>query len=338
MRIPKPWYRRSTDSWYLEINGRQIRLGSDKKEADAKYREIVRARGLTDLGAECSAHDMLAAFWDWYKRNRKPTTVETRHRLLQSFIDHLPASLPADAIRPYHVQNWLNISNGTSPSTTNTRISFLSSAFNWGRKFGYIKSNPLRDMPKPTPRTRQEFVPPDQFRRLIKLAPPGLRSFVRFMLVTGARPQEMFKLTADTFNEAEKNFTLLIEDSKGNKRSRVIQCPPDAMRIAKALVRRNPTGLIFRNSRGTPWNKNNVNCAMRRLADRMGLDSLCATQLRHSYCHYLLTKGWDVGTVAKLMGHADTRMIMTRYGHLDGSKYLAEKAAEITLPRSRTDE
>ncbi len=46
-----------------------------------------------------------------------------------------------------------------------------------------------------------------------------------------------------------------------------------------------------------------------------------------------LTSGQDALTVAKLMGHVDTRMIATRYGHLESnSDYMQEAANQIGFP------
>jgi len=41
MRQPKPFFRKFTKSWYVEIRGRQINLGPDKKLAWARYSQLM---------------------------------------------------------------------------------------------------------------------------------------------------------------------------------------------------------------------------------------------------------------------------------------------------------
>src|SRR4051794_37171235 len=40
-RLPAPWFRRSTKTWYVRLNGRQIRLGKSKAEAHQRFAELV---------------------------------------------------------------------------------------------------------------------------------------------------------------------------------------------------------------------------------------------------------------------------------------------------------
>ena len=101
----------------------------------------------------------------------------------------------------------------------------------------------------------------------------------------------------------------------------------------RRLVEQYPEGKLFRNRRGVPWNRNSIRCRFRRLKRELNMPNLTATTLRHSYAHHRLTSGQDALTVAKLMGHVDTRMIATRYGHLEAnSDYMQEAANQIGFP------
>ena len=44
MRVPKPWYRKSTRSWFVQLDGRQVPLGRDKQEAHRKYHSLMAGR------------------------------------------------------------------------------------------------------------------------------------------------------------------------------------------------------------------------------------------------------------------------------------------------------
>ena len=58
---------------------------------------------------------------------------------------------------------------------------------------------------------------------------------------------------------------------------------------------------------------------MRRLKKKLNIPELCAYMCRHSFAHANLVQGGDPLAVAKAMGHRDTKMIATRYGHVEKS-------------------
>jgi integrase len=280
-----------------------------------------------------TVHEVITAYWQWYQANRAETTCVTAKIVLDSFQSYIPKHLKATDLRPYHVESWLQTTNSRSPSTINARITFLIGMMNWARRFGYIDANPLDGMDKPTPRIRQDFIPPDRFRELIGHAKKQpFRDFLTVMLDSGARTEEMFKFEAKHFEAKRRRFVLPIIDSKGKRKSRVVYLPDDAYSIVQRLAAKYPSGPLFRNTRGWPWNKDSINCQFRRLKRLMKMPGLCATVLRHSFAHYRLTSGQDSLTVSKLMGHADGRMLARRYGHLEESDYLQTAACRIGLP------
>ncbi|TWT86640.1 site-specific tyrosine recombinase XerC [Pseudobythopirellula maris] len=122
--------------------------------------------------------------------------------------------------------------------------------------------------------------------------------------------------------------------------------PPEALEVIKRLAEKWPEGPLFRNPRGIPWSRISVRLCFRRLKEKLGMPKLCATTLRHSFAHHRLTSGQDALTVAKLMGHVDTRMLATRYVHLDANPEFMQNAANQTsfpalpveLPSSSPDQ
>lgn len=65
-------------------------------------------------------------------------------------------------------------------------------------------------------------------------------------------------------------------------------------------------------------------------AAKLGLQPLCANDLRRTFCSWLKQAGVDSMIVAELMGHSSTRMIELVYGRLD----LASKQRAMgRLPR-----
>lgn len=334
MRIPKPWLRSSNQTYYVCINGRQRSLGKDKKQAYAKYAELMH---LGDPG-QATVRQVLDAYWNWAKKNLADSTAKRRKGVLRSFGKAVPASLKVSQLKAHHVQAWIDSQPRVqSPTTASDYIALVKGVMNWAIGMGYLRANPIARMPKPSPVMRQDFLPSDLWPRILALATDQpFRDFLTVMLDSGARAEEMFKFGAQHFDG--RRFVLPILDSKGRRKSRVVNLPQESLGIVERLVVDHPEGLLFRNSKGVPWNRNSVRCRLRRIRRILKLPRLTATMMRHSFAHHRLTQGQDALTVSKLMGHADMRMISQRYGHLEAnSDYMHEAANQISFPSAPPD-
>ncbi|REK16565.1 MAG: hypothetical protein DWQ37_07575 [Planctomycetota bacterium] len=323
------WLREQNQTYYCQIDGTQHKLGQDKKAAEDEYHRLMsdRASGVP-LGTR-TVREVLDAYWKWLQGNRSTETCKRREPVLKSFGLSIPASLRVRDLRPYHVQRWVD-GYSWGPTTRHTRITVVQIAINWGVKMGYAPYSPIAKMEKPTPAVRQEFVPVEQWPKLLDACNDTFRDYALVMLASGARPQEMAKFEAQHLDG--DRLVLPIVDSKGQKHSTVVYLPPIALEVVKRLAEQYPTGKLFRNRRGVQWNKNSIRCRFRRLKRIMGMPKLCATTLRHSFAHYRLPLQ-DALTVATLLNHRDTRMVARRYGHLSANRdYLANEASRIGFP------
>jgi integrase len=327
MGLAQPWMRQSTQTWFVQFGKKQISLGKDKKKAFQTYAKLLHEQGVQVESEHFSLHALIDTYIDWVQVNRATTTWAVLKPRLLSLKTQVP-DLPAEKLTPFTVDRWARKSNATSPTTVHNYIQAAIAMMNWGVKYGCISRNPIHGMPKPTPRMRQDFVPPERFAELLGcITNPRFRDFVVVMLESGARATEMFKFTAEHLRNGR--FVLEIEDSKGKKRSRVVYLPPISREIAYRLAAEYPVGPIFRTTKGKPWGKESIRKHFRRLRDKLGMDGLCPTVLRHSFAHARLLAGQDSLTVSKLLGHVNMKMLSARYGHLEGSQFLADEASRI---------
>jgi integrase len=323
LKTPTPWLRSSTGTWHVWFDGKQRYLGKDEKIAHEKFRKMTN----TGVTADFTVRQVIDAYWKWAKLNLAPSTLENRKPILESFKASVKASLKAESLRGHHIEAWIDSCERVKSSTTRSDyITHIKSVMKWAKARGYVERNPIEDMPKPPRNVRQEFLTVDTWPKVLALATDQqFRDFLTVMLSTGARPNEMTRFEARHLSG--NRFILPIAESKGRKRSRVVYLPTEAVEIVQRLVTQYPSGPLFRNRRGTPWDNNSIRCRFRRLKRVMKMPKLTATTLRHSYAHYRLTEGQDALTVAKLMGHVDTRMVATRYGHLEQNVAYMEAAA-----------
>ena len=92
--VPKPFYRKSRDTWYVEVDGRQINLGKDRKTAFQRYHAImasppeVRPTHAMGTGEGLKLTELFDRFLDWVKH--------TGHRIHTSGINTGCSDLPID--------------------------------------------------------------------------------------------------------------------------------------------------------------------------------------------------------------------------------------------------
>lgn len=308
-----PWKRKGGLIWYVNIDGERINLGRDRQRAFTRYAELLEDGPTRD----CKVRELLDRYWLWLKANRAETTSESREPVLKSFGLSIPPKLTVRSLRPHHVQAWVD-EHTWGPTTQHTRIQWIKTAIAWGVKQGYASKNPLAGMERPRPRIRQDYLPESRWQELLNHCKPDLREMLAFMLLTGARVEEVLRLESDHLQGSR--IVLDIEDSKGRHTSRVINLPPAALDIVKG----KNAGLIFVTRAGKPWDKNSLRCRFRSLKRLMKMPGLCGTTLRHSFARHQLEQGVDSTLVAALLSHSSTRMLYERYGHLGSGTLLAD--------------
>lgn len=276
---------------------------------------------------------LLDAFVEWLGASRAPSTRDYALSVTRSVKRHIK-DREAESLRPTDVEKWIR-KLGVNPTTQHGYITTISRAFNWGRRYKHVETNPIADMPRPTPLVRQEYVPPSLFPKLLYYAKERgerVHEVVLMMLDSGCRAEELFRLKAEHLHEQGDRLTLDIPQAKGRRRSRVIYLPPPSRKLVRRLVdeQTNARGYLFLNNWGQPWTSGALKSHFKSLSEIMGM-RIVPTTLRHSFCYARLTQGYDPLVVAKWMGHVNTNMIAMRYGHLEGSEHLAELAQKSVL-------
>jgi len=337
MRKPRPFFRKQTKSWYVQLGKQQVNLGKDKELAWARYHELMLNHQRDASIQDDTVAALVEAHWQWLKANRAESTARTRKPFLKSFRLWAGEKMRVWQLKPHHVQKWCTETYGNQSTTyQNIAVNTICRAFSWAAKAGMIGKSPLAGMEKPRAKVRQEFLPAEVWPKLLAAATDeAFLDWLKVMLLSGARVQEMFRFEAQYFDRNGSRIILPIEESKGKRRSRVIYLPDEAAEIVAKWADKNPSGPIFRNRRGRPWNRNSIRCRFRRLKKILDEPKLTATTLRHSFAHHRLTNGQDSLVVSKLMGHVDGRMLATRYGHLDQNPdFLLQQANRVATPLS----
>lgn len=298
MRPHKPWFRKQTKTWYVQIDGRQYNLGRDKEKADDEFHRLMLNR--KTVTSEHLAV-ILDKFLTWTEAHR-PKSLRWYTDYLQSFTDCHPALL-ASELKPFHVEEWASKGKGKRG-----KITALKRALNWAVEMGHLTHSPIAKLRRPALGTRDRVISRKEFATILRIVDRNFGKLLRFVYYTGARPQEAVAAHHDNL-QGDRLVWLAGKAPKG-KAPRIIYLNKRALRLI------NPEGFFFTNSRGKPWKSNDVRCRFRRLEEKLG-ERLVLYHFRHSFCHNLLSSGVDSLTVSVLMGHKSPVMVGAVYSHLN---------------------
>lgn len=336
----KPWYRAARDTWYVEIDGRQVPLTKgkgSKAEADRAFHRLMAAEGKLIPGRddrELTVHLLANLFMvDQTARGLAPLTMEFYARHIGFFVERW-GETSAASMRPLHVSTWLRESEW-GDSTKAGAVASVKRLFRWAKKEGHLDANPMVDVDRPPMGVRAAAMTRAQADAILAYTKDrAWKDFLVAIWETGCRPGELAEVTGDRFDPEAGTLTVVNKTRRKTREPhRLIHLTPFMVELCTELVARNPPGPIFLNARGTPWTRNAMACRFLRLRTSIGLPKgVTAYSARHGYVTDALEAGVPVATVAALVGHTDATMILRVYSKLTGRHSHLRDAAAMVRP------
>ncbi len=322
----KPWLRKGR-GWYLQLNGKQIKLGKDREAAFTRYHKLMQEQ--KEVQAEKAESDsvlgIFETFLEWCSRYRSPDTYEWYQKHLQSFAETISKQLLACQLKPFHVEKWVS-QHDWSSGTQRGAMRAVQRAINWAVKQGLIDRSPLLGLEKPPPGKREVVIDEATYRKMLKLsADQEFQDILRTHWETGCRPQESLRVEARHVDTKNHRWVFPPNESKGKKRHRIVYLNAAAWAITKRCMKQNPSGPIFRNTRGEPWQPYAVGCRFFRMKESFKV-RYCLYNFRHTWITRMLKAGVDPLTLATLAGHVDTSMLTRIYAHISADTSYLQKA------------
>jgi integrase len=276
MRVPKPFFRKQTRTWYLQLGKRQVSLGPDEAAAWTQYHALMAGR--EEIKPATSVAVLIDAFLEWCQQNRSPRTYEWYLDHLQSFAKSIGQRLRVADLKPFHVTRWLTDCHKHSAANTRHRaIGAVQRVCNWAIREGHLESSPVARMEKPSPTRRELIIDQQQWTGVLAAATDQqFRDLLITLRETGCRPQEVRLVEACHFDAPGRRWIFPRELSKGKRYSRVVYLNEVALAITQRLAERHPAGPLFRNRLGEPWNRNSIRCRFRAVRDKTNIPGLCA--------------------------------------------------------------
>jgi integrase/recombinase XerD len=179
---------------------------------------------------------------------------------------------------------------------------------------GHIKRHPAEDLDTPQAGAHlPRFLSEDEMEKLLAAPDTGTeeglrdRAILELMYASGLRISELISLKP---SDVDMDAGLLSCHGKGSKERRIPIGKSAARwlehyRAVRARQARTHDPRLFVNSLGAPLTRQLVWAAIKRHAERAGLEQVSPHTLRHSFATHLIQRGADSRSVQSLLGHSD---------------------------------
>ncbi len=217
-----------------------------------------------------------------------------------------------DELQPQDVLKWRNrLAKQSTPAHTNRNLKTLKAALNFAHRTNMVASNDAWchvEQVSGANESRDVYLSVQQRRDLINAADPDLANFIRGLLYTGARPQELANATISDLDTRTGTLRLVYFKGKtADGKERFFPLSAKALLFFKSMVGDRIGNQPLLTWQGEFWYSERGHGRWVRLIKearkkaKVSPDTVTYT-MRHCCIADWLTGGIDVGTVAKLAG------------------------------------
>jgi integrase len=326
----------------VTLDGKQILLGTTKREADDAFHRMMVSRGEVSAGDSRITVDEVVELWlaDCARR-LQPNTMASYRANAGSFAAAC-GRIPARLLRPLHVLEWLKGGEVTE-STRSIKMTIAKMALQWAEDMGYIDKSWLRRLKCPEI-ARRKAITLDEARAILETISPIGALALRIQLLTGMRPGEVCSLVGERIDLEEHRAIVQGKRTRSNPTGlRTVYLSPEAVELLRPLVALHPAGAILRRPRHGPLNVESLETAVEharpRAAKLLGrgegsMDHVKPHCFRGLFSTEALRRGVDSALVSKLLGHSDPSILMRHYAEPDDAmmRDAARRATGHTSP------
>lgn len=183
--------------------------------------------------------------------------------------------------------------------------------------------------------TRQRFLTEGEVERVIEAAPRSGKAAIGLGVFAGLRIGEVLALRLGVDVDLDAGM-LYVQAREGWKpkygKNREVPISSALEPILRAHVAAMPAGTLylFGGREGGEFSRRGMTNIMQRVAEDAGMarpardpNAVTFHTLRHTFASWLVMAGADLFTIARLMGHANTKQVEDTYGHLSPGHKLA---------------
>jgi integrase len=325
------WTRKGRTGWYATINGRQIPLGDDRKEAERLFHEL-KAAGRPVPRSSLTVGTLVDQYLDAIRSEVRETTWANYRWYLLRWYRHA-GDKRAAAVKPYDVREWLATEcprrvgdknrKGWTTSTRHVAVSIVRQWSAWCQREGHLDTDPLVGVKRPPCKTREAAPPADLERFIAAIDDDRLRDYCLLLLDTGCRPGEIQSLEASQVDWDNSSATV-----RGKTGLRTVSLTSRAVEILRRLAAIHSSGPLLRNESGKAWTRDTSHYRFVRLNKLLGT-LICAYHFRHDFFRRASKAGVDSLTIAAQLGHKNLNMLHKTYAHINASQ--TKRAVDLAM-------
>jgi integrase len=193
------------------------------------------------------------------------------------------------------------IETNSGPVSRNRARSALSSFFSWCVSEGLQELNPVTGTAKAIQNgSRERVLTTEELRQLWRTLPQinvGFADIIRLLLLTGARRNEIGKLTWSEI-DFKRGMIVLGPERTKNRRQFELPLSTQALAILERQPRRNSTEFVFTDKGFQDWDR-----AKQRLDNRLGIAEYHLHDLRRSAATMLAELGVQPSVIELALNH-----------------------------------
>jgi integrase len=325
----------------VRLNGEDIYLGKfGSDESKAKYATLIAERASPaavaaskpgDAGQNLTVNEVILAFLKYAKMYYvKNGIVTDEYDCIKSAVRwpvKLYGQIPANEFGPLKlmaVRQAMIDSKKLCRSYINKSIDRIRRAFRYGVSREIVASPVLGQLESVTPllagRTeaidhpKRKPVPRVDIDKVKAEVPERTADIMQLLLLTGARPGEIVRVTGAMLNRTEDVWIADLADHKTahHDKLRVLIFCQQAQEILKKYLQADPDKKLFKVARSTVSNQITAAC------DKLKINRFSAHWLRHNAASWIREEfGLDVAQV--MLGHSSASMTEL-YAHLSKTK------------------
>ncbi len=243
-------------------------------------------------------------------RGLRMSTLDAYEQFLARFIREV--GKPIMAVTTRDIRRFLmgEERRGNKPATLASKISKLTTFFDWLQRERIIRENPmdLIDAPR-IPEPPPKYLSYDELEAVREAAAGHLlrETLVETLYSSGVRVSELVALDRRDLNLTQKRAT--VREGKGGK-SRVVPISTRASRLLQRLLdeRTDTDPWVFRSNFDRRMSISSVQWHIRKLGEQAGLMfKLTPHQLRHSLAAHLLNAAMPLDQIQLILGHSSVQ-------------------------------
>jgi len=294
-----------------------------KAEAMDHERGLRSKARKTPIAVNAQMERCLPEFFEWYKLDRAPLTVEAATRNLNRLCQYM-GKLPLTAIGTDTIDHYkrARTAEGIKPASINNELFHLNVFFTWAAKKNLVASAmKCEQFPPKMTRSALPVMPTRaEFEAIIAKVRPEVRGIAMLEFYAGLRRAEALNITAEcVFLERG----LIVIMGKGSKQRIVPVQHPGLLEELKRKIEEVKTGFLWIN----PVTKNpyrNVRDSLRYAAKAAGINMrIYPHLLRHGFGTGAAESGMTIQAQQQMMGHSDVQTTMI-YTHLAATHLISE--------------